>query len=130
MLIGLVGFISIATCFAAGKSSRKSPSRCIYFSGKKIDPGRIAARPSEAGDEAYLDRVFGSNECDWYRLSRSFGGHGGYAPGRSDHADLPTSQVGGQFRELIESARQPIVDRNVLALDPAAFGKATAEGVQ
>src|SRR5262249_14268736 len=103
---------------------------CIYFSGKKIEAGRIAGRPGEAGDEAELDRVFGSNECDWYRLSRCLGGHGGYAPGRSDHTDLPTSQVGGQFRELIESARQPIVDRNVLAFDPAVFGKATAEGVQ
>src|SRR5262249_26812918 len=94
------------------------------------EAGRIAGRSGEAGDEAELDRVFGSNECDWYRLSRSFGGHGRYAPGCSDHADLPTSQVGGQFREPIESARQPIVNRHVLAFDPAAFGKATAERMQ
>src|SRR5712691_5097311 len=43
------------------------------FSRKKIDAGRIAARPGKAGDKTQLDRVFANAEDDRDRRGRSFG---------------------------------------------------------
>jgi hypothetical protein len=109
MLIGLVGINQYHNPPGDGqKLPQQSQPLCIYFSGEIIEAGRIAGRPSEARDEAELDRVFGSDECNWYGLSRSFGRHRGCGPGHGDDADLPTSQVGRQFRKPIEPARQPI----------------------
>src|SRR5262249_11764799 len=63
MLIGLVGFISIATCLAVGKSSRKSPSRFAFTSAVKklrpvaLPPGRarLTTRPSLTGSSAAMN---------------------------------------------------------------------------
>jgi hypothetical protein len=43
------------------------------FTEEKIDPGRIAARPSEVRNKTHLYRVFSDAENDWDRCGRSFG---------------------------------------------------------
>jgi hypothetical protein len=40
---------------------------------EKIDPGRIASRPSEAGDKTQFDRIVGDAENNGDRRGRSFG---------------------------------------------------------
>ena len=49
---------------------------------EKIDAGRVAARPGEAGDKTKLDRVFADAEDDRDRRGRSFGrDRSGVVPG-------------------------------------------------
>ena len=43
----------------------KSLGTQTKFSDIKIDAGRVAARPGEAGDETEFDRIVGDAEHDW-----------------------------------------------------------------
>ena len=53
---------------------------------EKIDAGRVAARPSEAGDKTKPDRVFADAEHDRDRRRRSFGRERSVrGAGRGDH---------------------------------------------
>ena len=95
---------------------------------EKIDAGRVAARPREAGDKTKLDRVFADAEHDRDRRGRSFGRDRSAAAGRGDHGHTTADQVSHQRRQAIVLALQPVVlDRHVLALDVAGFTKAFAE---
>jgi hypothetical protein len=98
---------------------------------EKIDAGRVAARPGEAGDKTKLDRVFADAEDDRDRRCCSFGReHSGYAAKRSDHGNSSADQVGHQCRQAIVLTLQPVVfDRDVLAFDIAGFVEAFAEGI-
>ena len=96
---------------------------------KKIDAGRVAARPGKAGDQTQLDRVFADAEDDWDRRGRSFGRwRSKVAARRGDNGDATADEVGHERRQAIELAVQPVVlDRHVLALDVAGFIEALAE---
>ena len=57
-----------------GTSSRRSPqSLGHHLICEKIDAGRVAARPVEAGDKTKLDRVVADDEDDRNRRGRSLG---------------------------------------------------------
>ena len=96
---------------------------------EKIDAGRVAAGPGEAGDKTKLDRVFGDTEDDRDRRCCSFGRErSGRAAGRGDHGHTAADQVSHQRRQAIGLALQPVVlDRHVLAFDVAGFVEAFAE---
>ena len=95
---------------------------------EKIDAGRVAARPGEAGDKTKLDRVSADTEDDWNRRCCSFGRERGHVAGRGDHSHLSANQIGHQCRQAIVLTLQPVVlDRHVLALDVAGFIEAFAE---
>ena len=95
---------------------------------EKIDAGRVAARPGEAGDKTKLDRVFADTEDDRDRRGRGFGRDRSGAHGRGDHGHTTADQVSHQRRQAIVLALQPVVlDRHVLALDIAGFAKSFAE---
>ena len=96
---------------------------------EKIDAGRVAARPGEAGDKTKPDRVFADAEDDRDRRCCSFGRErDGHVAGRGDHGHLSADQIGHQCRQAIVLALQPVVlDRHVLAFDVAGFVEAFAE---
>ena len=100
-----------------------------HLRGEKIDAGRVAARPGEAGDKTKLDRVFGDAEDDRDRRGCSFGRErSGAVAGRGDHGHATADQIGHQRRQAIVLALQPVVlDRHVLAFDVAGFVEALAE---
>src|SRR6516164_2329221 len=99
------------------------------FPEEKIDPGRVAARPSEVRDKTYAHRIFGDAEDDWDHRGRGFGRkRSGAAAGCGDNGHLAADQVGHHCRQAIVSALQPVVlDRYVLAFDVASIAEAFAE---
>src|SRR5262249_7882793 len=114
VFVVFLGLISTATRAAAGTSSRKSPSRLAFTSAaKKLRP--VALPPGCA-------RLASSAWQPWLRLQ--------LRPRHRDHAHLTADQIRGQFRQAIETARQPIFDCNVPALDVAAFRDTPAERIQ
>ena len=102
---------------------------CHQLSGEKIDAGRVAARPGEAGDKTELDRVVADAEDDRDGRGCSFGRERAEAvAGRGDHGHVTADQVGHECRQAIVLTLQPVVlDRHVLALDVAGFVEAFAE---
>ena len=66
---------------------QKSESLRGYLRGEKIDAGRIAARPGEAGYKAKLDRVVTDAKNDWDRRCRSFGTPRGTRANAVRHAE-------------------------------------------
>jgi hypothetical protein len=96
---------------------------------ERIEAGRVAARPREAGDQTKLDRVSTAAEHDRDRRGRSFGrDRSGRGTGRGDHGHTTVDQISHQRRQAIELALQVVVlDRHVLALDAAGFAEAFAE---
>jgi hypothetical protein len=52
---------------------QKSQPFCHHLPGEKVDAGRVATRPGEAGDKTKLDWVFIDSEHDWDRCGCSFG---------------------------------------------------------
>src|SRR5262245_59318774 len=84
----------------------------------------------EARDKAELDRVFRYDESNWNLLRGSLGRDCSFTPRHRDHAHLTADQIRRQFRQAIETARQPIFDCNVPALDVAAFRDTPAERFQ
>ena len=100
-----------------------------HLAGEKIDAGRVAAGPGEAGDKTKLDRVFADAEDDRDRRCCSFGRErSGRDAGRGDHGHTAADQIGHQCRQAIVLALQPVVlDRHVLAFDVAGFVEAFAE---
>jgi hypothetical protein len=98
----------------------------VHLLGEKIDAGRVAARPGEAGDKTKLDRVFSDAEDDRDSRGCSFGRKRDSVAPRGDHGHTTADQVSHQRRQAI--ALQPVVlDRHVLALDVAGFAKPLAE---
>src|SRR5262249_59815780 len=93
------------------------------YGGEKMAPRRMAARPSEAGDETELDRVFGDAENDRDRPGCGFSRQRRHrARWRRNHTHLPMHQVSHLLGEPVEAPfRQAILDGNVLALDVAGF---------
>ena len=101
---------------------------CHQLSIEKIDAGRVAARPGEAGDKTKPDRVIADAEDDRDRRGCSFGRQCGQVAGRGDHGHLSANQIGHQCRQAIVLALQPVVlDCHVLAFDGAGFVEAFAE---
>src|SRR5262249_46687742 len=110
--------------------TQKSQPLGVHFGREKIEARRIAARMREARDKAQLDRVFRYDESNWNRLRGSLGRDCSFAPRHRAHAPLTAAQTRRQFRQAIETARQPIFDCNVPALDVAAFRDTPAERIQ
>jgi hypothetical protein len=92
------------------------------------DAGHVAAWPVEALDQASADRIASYREHD--RDARcSVLGRERRAAHRGEHDHAAAHQIGGHRRQqLVLTARPAELDRNVLALDKAAFGQAAAEG--
>jgi hypothetical protein len=93
-----------------------------------VDAGEVAARPSETGDEAGLDRV-AAEEDDRDRRGRSFRRQcrQGAGVGR-DQIDLAADEVDGQCGHPIKATLSPAVfDRHILAHDVAGFAQSLAE---
>jgi hypothetical protein len=123
----LAGLRSTATRTALGTKSCRSRSR-RQLSIEKIDPGRVAARPGEAGDKTKPDRVIADTKDDRDRRGCSFGRQCGQIASRGDHGHLSANQVGHLRRQAIVLALQPVVlDCHVLAFDGAGFVEAFAE---
>ena len=57
---------------------------------EKIDPGRIAARPGEAGDKTKPDRILAGDENNRDRRRCPLGHQSDIVTGRGDHGDLTT----------------------------------------
>src|SRR6516164_4711087 len=104
---------------------------CIHLSIEKIDSRQVAARPSKAGDQTELDRVFADAEDDWDRRGCSFSRlRSKVASGCGNNSHVTTNEVGHKRWQLIELALQPMIfHRHVLALDVADFVEALTEGI-
>ena len=88
------------------------------------DPGDVAARPIEAGDEALLNRVSAGLEDNGNRRSRRFGGKCRQRTARSNDGDLPPHQVGRQIRHPSEVIfRKAVFNCNVATLGEACFAQ-------
>ena len=90
-----------------------------HLLGEKIDAGRVAAGPGEAGDKTKLDRVFGDTEDDRDRRCGSFSRErSDVSAGRGDHGHLAADKISHQRWQAIVLALQPVIlDRHVLAFD-------------
>jgi hypothetical protein len=74
----------------------------IHLLAEKIDAGRVATRPGEAGDKTKLDRVFTDTEHDGDCRRRCFGRkRGGGVCGRGDSA-CPTLAGTGADQVALE----------------------------
>src|SRR5262245_12370415 len=95
------------------------------FSVEKIIAGRIAARPSEAGDKAQPNWVFADAEHNGDRCCCRFGHLGSVvASGRGYHSHPTANEVRHERRQVVKFTLQPVVlHRHVLALDPAGSFK-------
>jgi hypothetical protein len=65
---------------------------------QKIDAGRIAAGPGEAGYKALPDRVIANAKDDRNRRGCSFCRQCGHVTYRGHHSDLSANQIGHQSR--------------------------------
>jgi hypothetical protein len=93
--------------------------------GTKVDAGRVAARPGEAGDKTMLDRIIDDGEDDRNCRCRSSGRN----RERNDHGHATADQVSHQRRQAIELVVQPVVfDHHVPAFNVAGFTEPLAEG--
>jgi hypothetical protein len=96
---------------------------CRKLHANVADPGEIAARPVEAGNEAQFYRVGASNEDNGNRRGRRLGcERRGGAGWRDDDCHSTADQIGGQFRQSIVVILRPSVfDSHVLAVVVAGF---------
>jgi hypothetical protein len=65
---------------------------------QKIDAGRIAAGPGEAGYKTLPDRVIANAKDDRNRRGCSFCRQCGHVTYRGHHSDLSANQIGHQSR--------------------------------
>ena len=102
---------------------QESQPLCHHFSGEKIDPRRVAARPGEAGDKTQLHWVFGDAKTIGIVGVAAFAASAaGASTGPAITTHLTADQIGRQLRQPIKLAFSPaIFDRHVLALDVACF---------
>src|SRR5262245_45414126 len=98
--------------------------------GRGGQPCDVAARAPEAGDQArshWIERVQHDDRDRSCRLS------GGLDPGRigrHDGVDLETEKLGREAREPLGlPLRKPVVDRDVLTLDPTEVAQPVEERV-
>src|SRR5260221_13706767 len=86
---------------------------------------------AQARDEAELHGVFRAGEYDRNRLRRRLRRHRGReAAGGNDHVDFALDQLGRELRQELGLALRPaVLDRDVLAVDIAAFLEPRAERV-
>ena len=96
---------------------------CPDLHAEVIDPGCVAARPIEAGNQADFHRVSANDEDDGNRRRRRLGRERrGGAARRHDDSHAPADQLGRQRRQAIILALGPaIFDRYVLTLDVTDF---------
>jgi len=95
---------------------------------KKIDAGRIAARPGEAGDHAVPHRIFADAEGDRDGRGGGLGRKRGGVTGGSDNSHPAAGEVGHERRQSSVQAAKPVVlDSHVLALDVAGFAQGFVE---
>jgi hypothetical protein len=96
---------------------------------EKIDSGRVAARPVEAGDETKLDRVHSNAKDDRDRRGRGLGRERRrVAAGRGNERHAAAHEVGHQLRQPIVSAAEPVIlHGDILTIDIAGFPEACAE---
>src|SRR5215831_1126156 len=113
---------------APGRNSRKSPNCFAPSSDNEADTGDVAARPVEAGDEIFPDRVAPGCEDDWYRRGCGFGRNCRQRVVRSDHCHLTAYQIGCEVGEsIILVVRPAIFDRHILVFDVPGFADALPE---
>src|SRR5260370_28959814 len=97
---------------------------------EKVDARRVAARPSEAGNKAESDRVFGGEKDDRDRRGCRLGRQRTTCK-CGDHRDLTANQVGRQLRQPIYLILgEAVDDRHVIALDIAGVFETLAEYAQ
>src|SRR5436853_5527252 len=85
---------------------------------------------AKAGDQTQLDGIFRAGEYDRYGGRRRLGrDRGGEASARHDDGNLALDELVGELRKQVQFALGPaIFDRQVLAVDVAAFLESAAEG--
>jgi hypothetical protein len=100
----------------------------FQFAGQDVEAGHIANRPTDAGNEAHLDRIVTGREHDW---NRRRGGLGCERCGGADSdkdGNPARDQVGGERWQSIVLAFSPAeLDCNVLTFDVTAFGQTVPE---
>ena len=94
------------------------------------DAGGVAAGPVPALDQADTDRIAAQPEHDRDGRGRALGGEcRRLAAGRRQHVHSAAYQLGRhRGQQIVLTARPAKLNRDVLALDKAAFGEAAAEG--
>jgi hypothetical protein len=82
---------------------------------QNVHPGRIAARPIEAGDQTQPDRIIAGNKDDRNGRSGRLGGESRRgAAGRNDQRDLAANQIGRQCRQAVGlTFRRAVFDGDV-----------------
>jgi len=104
-------------------------SLCPELQAKVTEPGGVAARPVEAGDQADLHGVGANAEDNGNRRCRRLGRErrGGAARCHDDSHAL-ANQLGRQRRQAIILALRPaIFDRDILTFDVTGFTQPLAE---
>src|SRR5499433_214554 len=118
-------------CFRYDFAQELEPLR-HQFGDEKVDAGRVAAGPGEAGDEAEPDRVFGNTEHDGNRHARRL--HHGrqiIAAYAYNYRRTPADQIRCQCRQPVELIFRPTVfDRDILALAKAGLFQTFAKCAQ
>jgi len=117
----LLGFTSTAINAELGTSSQQLQPLRFELHAHHGDPGDVAARPVEAGNEGELERVGGHVEDDWNGRRCRLGGHRrrGTAD-RNDRRNVPVDQLRRQRRQAIVMTLRPAVfEPHILTFDIA-----------
>src|SRR6185503_906098 len=90
------------------------------------DPGHVATRPVEAGNEARFDRSDSAQKDDWYRRSCRFSRKGCDSTARcDDKSHLPLNQLRRQRRKALVTVFAPAkIDRNIVTFRVSGFAQA------
>jgi hypothetical protein len=94
-----------------------------------LDPGGVAARPVEAGNEANFHRVSANDEDDGNRRRRCFGCKRSRGADRcDDDSHPPANQVRREIRQaLVVTFAPAIFDGDILTFDVTGFAQTLAE---
>ena len=71
---------------------------CPQLTRKKVDPGQVAARPGETGNQTTFDRVIADAEDDGNCCTCCLGSQRRFRGDSSDQGDTPPNQIGRQRR--------------------------------
>src|SRR6516164_2323315 len=104
-------------------------SHSLPFQGDSddIDPGGVATRAIEAGNQTKLDRIIADHEHDRNRCGCRLGRECRWRVTCEDYRDVPPYQVRSHSGHLTVVFSERYFDRDVLSLDISGFAEALAE---
>ncbi len=107
---------------AGNKLMQQSQSLRLKLVGEDRDPGDVASRAVETGDQAELHWIAADREDDRNRRGCRLGGERrGVGPGEQ-HGHFPIDQVGGERRQsIVLTIGKAVLDCNILPFDIAGL---------